>query len=466
MSLLLLLFACAPKPVTVAPPVSPTEPAPESAWSATPDPAATTSAVASPSVATDTTLQQSIADAAALLTTDNKLNAEAALSRLQALAQANPSNAVVQYNLGLAYYQLDRRNDARTAWTEATRKDPKLVKAWLNLGALSMQEDRPEAALSSYESGIKNAPDNIDLRVAAIAALRKLKRYDDAIAQGKAALAINSNAVPIYTNIAMVYLDTGKYDLAAFILRKATEEVAGAEGNANLWAVLGEVYYRKGFEVDARMAFEKALTLDPQQFGALMFFSAYYLDNRDYTAALPLLERAAKLAPTDPSVQLRLGIAYRGMGRYEQAKAAYDEALRLNPQSPEPYRNLAVLYGDYMKSYDAAMDALERYRQAGGGPADELDKWKKDLEKAKKKAEDQKRKEEEARQKAAQPPPAPEPAPVEIVPVEPAPSVPAPAEPAPSVPVPAEPAPAEPAPAPESPPVDPAPGEANPWGGG
>jgi lipopolysaccharide biosynthesis regulator YciM len=270
--------------------------------------------------------------------------------------------------------------------------------------------------------------------------------------------------------------------------------------------MLGEVYLRQSLAGDALLEFRKSLELDPTNLQALQFLANYHLDNRAWADALPLLERASQVAPKDAGVRLSLGVAYRGEGRFDDARKSYEEALRLDGKNPEPHRNLAVLYGDYLKSYDQAVDAIEAYRKAGGGPAKELDDWVAAIRKDQKRSEDKKRRdaerkkrdEEEARAAAAAaaqqpalvpppiepvpvsapapepasvPTPAPEPAPMPTLAPEsapnptPAPAAPSnvwgdsgPAQPAPAAPVaPAEPAPAEPAPVPA---------EQNPWEGG
>jgi tetratricopeptide (TPR) repeat protein len=297
----------------------------------------------------------------------------------------------------------------------ATEVDRTFARAWLNLGALSAQRGQMEAALSSFQAGIREAPMNVPLRIAAIDAHRALKRYPDAVAEAKAALLVDSRAIGIYNSLAAVYLATDQLDMARFMSLKALEVVQGAERNAELQANFGQIYLRTGYPGDALEAFRKALDLDPSQPVALQFLSGYYLDNRNYDDAVPLLTRLVELFPNQAGPRLSLGIAYRGQGRFEDAIKCYDEAKRLDPSNPEPHRNLAVLYGDYMKSWDTALAEIEAYRRGGGGPAAELDAWAAAIAKDKEKALRQQRREEaerrereEAERAAAEPAPAPE----------------------------------------------------------
>lgn len=434
-SLLLLALGCVPKTPpespsavpTVSVPTTPTPvavEAPPAPSPVDPAPAVVASAPAAPvgpdpggKMSADD--RRTLNDAVAMLSTQDTVKAQAALARLQTLTAGNPDAAVVYYNMGLAHLVLGQGDLARKAWMRATEVDPTAARAWLNLGALSARDRRQDLALASYQSGLRYSPQDLGLHVAAVGALRALKRYDDAIAQAKSALLVNSKSMEVYNALALVYLDTKQYDLARFVLDKAKLDIKGAEENAQLHASMGEVFLRLGYPGDALASFKKALDLDPFQVGALQFLGNYHLDNRSYTDATPIWERVCGLLPVEAGPRLNLGISYRGEGRYDDAKRAYDDAMRIDPKNPEPLRDLAVLYGDYMKAYDAAVQAIEDYRKAGGGPSAELDAWITSLRKEQKKAEDRKRREEERRkneEEASKQAPAPEVPPAEPVP--------------------------------------------------
>ncbi|MBM4366937.1 MAG: tetratricopeptide repeat protein, partial [Deltaproteobacteria bacterium] len=386
-----------------------------------------------------------LSDAVAMLTTGDASRARGALDLLKPLTSQYPDRAEIPYNIGVAHNILGDDTEARRSWLRATEVDPAFARAWLNLAALSARKGQHEAALASLQAGIRQNPRDVDLRVAAIATQRQLRRYSEAVAEAKSALKVNSKAIEVYNQLALVYIDTGQTDLAKFMCYKAMEAVEGADQNAQLQTNFGQIYLKDGYPGDAISSFRKALEIDPNQLSSLQFLAGYYLDNRNYSDAIPLLERIVGLMPEAGGARTNLGIAYRGDGRYEDAIKAYNEALRLDPGSAEPHRNLAVLYSDYMKAYDAAINEVEAWRRYGGNSA-EADAWIAQIRKDQEKAEKKRKKDEDARRKqaeedaalAAPPQPAPEPAPA-----------PAP-EPTP--------APGESSPVPE--------GSDTPWGGG
>ena len=341
-------------------------------------------------------LEQKADDAVAFLTTGNIDDARKAINLLSSLEDELPEQAVVPFNLGLAYEILGQTDAARQAFRRATMRDPTLGVAWVKLGLIEESAGNLAGALTQYRTGIERSPEDIDLRVATVAVLMRMGRYDEAAEAAKEALNINSNALSIYSNLGLVYIEQGKLDLAKFIFQKALNSIDGAENNAHVHAYLGRIYYLQGYTFDARKELERALELDPDLVPAMVYLSEYYLDNRAFDDIVPLLERARVLAPEDIAVRMNLGVAYRGLERYEEAEKEYEAVRNLDPRKSEPYINLAILYGDYLKSYEKAIDVLEKYKQMPGADIERADQWIAEVQKERERTEKQKKRREAA----------------------------------------------------------------------
>ena len=59
----------------------------------------------------------------------------------------------------------------------------------------------------------------------------------------------------------------------------------------------------------------------------------------DYEGALVHLERAVALVPNNAGYQAWLGACYKALGRYQEARAALEQALQLDPERQDA-RNL------------------------------------------------------------------------------------------------------------------------------
>ncbi len=73
--------------------------------------------------------------------------------------RAQPDLAAAQNNLGNAYRALERWPEARQAYAEATRLDPKLPWAWANLGLALIHEDRTQDAAAALARAAELADD-------------------------------------------------------------------------------------------------------------------------------------------------------------------------------------------------------------------------------------------------------------------------------------------------------------------
>ena len=137
---------------------------------------------------------------------------------------------------------------------------------------------------------------------------------------------------------------------------------------------------------------------------ALVYLSSIYMEDHRYADTVPLLEKAASKAPENHGVQMTLGVAYRGVGRYDDAQKAYRKALALDPADPDPHLNLGILFGDYLKDYDKALASYNDYLSSGGKESELVEEYVKRTEREKKRAakladRERKRKEREAEAK-------------------------------------------------------------------
>ncbi len=89
-----------------------------------------------------------------------------------------------------------------------------------------------------------------------------------------------------------------------------------------------------GLEADARYrdALDRAV-LDRQLFLPFVNGAAALLRQGQLDAGLWVFQRHAELLPRDPNAQVNLGLALRQVGRSTAARAAYERAMAMSPQS-------------------------------------------------------------------------------------------------------------------------------------
>jgi tetratricopeptide (TPR) repeat protein len=136
--------------------------------------------------------------------------------------------------------------------------------------------------------------------------------------------------------------------------RRLTQESLFLEGREDFFQGRA-LLFDKNFPQAANLL-EESVRIDP---GAAYGFNALgisYLEQADYTKAIPAFRDAARRAQHWSYPLHNLALAYVETGDYQSAIRAYEEAIRLAPQySYLPY-NLAVVYQRLNRRKDAEME--------------------------------------------------------------------------------------------------------------
>jgi len=75
-------------------------------------------------------------------------------------------------------------------------------------------------------------------------------------------------------------------------------------------------------------------------------------DNGLYDFAIKFYQEAADLDPSDPDVHVDMGIAYRRLGKFDEAIAAFKQALAIAPDHALAWFNLALV--EFADKHDSA----------------------------------------------------------------------------------------------------------------
>jgi tetratricopeptide (TPR) repeat protein len=107
------------------------------------------------------------------------------------------------------------------------------------------------------------------------------------------------------------------------------------EGNPGIVFALGNLAFDRGDRAAAKQWYERTLVLDPQYAGALKNLGVLAIDEQQWAAAAPLLERAAQAEPDNATTYYLLARAKMSLGDRDSARAVLKEALRMKPRQPE-----------------------------------------------------------------------------------------------------------------------------------
>jgi TolB-like protein/tetratricopeptide (TPR) repeat protein len=203
-------------------------------------------------------------------------------------------------------------------------------------------------------------PDAYDLYLQAISERDKYSYGGLKAAEGllKGALTVDSEFLDAKTELAVNYLhqiETGLMDGdVGFPLVKATAEQVIAADPDNALARGIEVFtdaarttQAVGNPGELFAAIDELRTLtdaNPGQLQLRIFLMRLYQGTQQMDLALPLMQAARVLDPFNARIYYELGTIYTAMERWDEARAALEKSLEIEPSQPNAIANLAGIH--------------------------------------------------------------------------------------------------------------------------
>ncbi len=94
---------------------------------------------------------------------------------------------------------------------------------------------------------------------------------------------------------------------------------------------------------DAKSAFTGALALEPNWQEPMFQLAFIFMSQKDYTTAITHLEKLNLLNPENANIMNNIGVCYLGLEQTDKAQSAWEQALRLDPNSEIAKKNLEHL---------------------------------------------------------------------------------------------------------------------------
>jgi tetratricopeptide (TPR) repeat protein len=267
------------------------------------------------------------------------------------------------YMMGLIAERCRNPDQAREHYNQALSINERYCKARAAIGVGQLNAGQQGAAEQTFARAIRddNQCTEAYVNLAAIQRQRGGEQVREALNNLRRALAIESDYLPAFNQMALLYLDLAQgqnnnqmLDLAGVVCRQA--QLINRE-YAPIYNTWGLVNLRKDNLIEALSLFERARTLDPSMFEAHMNFGSITIAFRGYEDARTAFARAVELRPGSYDAHIGLGAALRGLRQLPQAQAEYERAIEIDANRPEAYFNLGIIYQDYMSG---SIDDLNR----------------------------------------------------------------------------------------------------------
>jgi tetratricopeptide (TPR) repeat protein len=274
----------------------------------------------------------------------------------QKALQLNPNEDaryVLYLTRGIHHFNRKELERAAIDFRSAQVLKPGQYNAYLNLAQVYLAQGQIEEAAEQMTTALRLRP---PARVVADYHLQRGRyflrdqRYEDAIQACEAALELCPHQPMPHEVCGRAFLALGHFERAEHSFDQYLRQ--GGEAKSDIFRGRGQVRMKLGKYPEAVEDYTRALEGVPdadiyQHRGWAHFFSdAWKLALRDFA-------RAIDLAPEASDAYTGRGLAAVMLGRYREAVADAEVALRLKPDSPEMMHNIACIFAQAIPRAEA-----------------------------------------------------------------------------------------------------------------
>lgn len=201
---------------------------------------------------------------------------------------------------------------------------------------------QPVEALAAYERASRLEPASAQIRAEIAALHARNNRPDEAVAAAKSALKLDADNAEAYWVLGTVY---------AALTEAREEENAGRQLKGQ-----GPVAPQPALPARKEIIgyLEKARPARLYDNSLHMTLARLYLDEENWAKAIEVTSYVVEREPGAVDAAYMLAQAYEGAGKVNDAIAALEEAILVDPDSPRALVYLGELYGRVKKHEDAA----------------------------------------------------------------------------------------------------------------
>lgn len=243
-----------------------------------------------------------------------------AVASYRRLLQADPGQAEVYVNIGIALRAQGRSGEAIACYKQAIQLKPEFVEAYYNLANVLKEQGRLAEAIEYYEQAVRLRPDFPQARYNLANALRSCGRLTEAIDNYNMAIRLKGDYAVAHVNLAMTLKDLGRTDEAVESYKQAIRikpDYSGAHNN------LGIAFKKLGRLDEAIESYTEAIRLSPDYAEAHNNMGIALHARGEHDEALESCERAIELKPDYAQAHWNRSLVLLLNGRFEEGWDEY-----------------------------------------------------------------------------------------------------------------------------------------------
>jgi tetratricopeptide (TPR) repeat protein len=246
-------------------------------------------------------------------------------------------------------------NTAARGFASVVKSDPSFAEAHFNLGLVLQEQGHLQEAIASFEKALVLRPRLHGANLFLAVAQYKLGHFDQARSAAHKETAAYPRDASAWMWLGIIEIGADRPQAAAAALDKAAQL---SPGNVDILYHRGQAHLLVSKESYARM-----LQADPKSWRILQVLAEASSDADRPLESISEYEAAIKLVPTQPGLHDALGAEYRAAGKMQEAEAAFQRELEIDPFNASARYKLGILAidrGDGAKAREFIEAALRQ----------------------------------------------------------------------------------------------------------
>jgi tetratricopeptide (TPR) repeat protein len=313
----------------------------------------------------------------ALLTMDLQRDSDAALKDLAVVLDEKARKTEGANEVSSAYagrgwimLALDRAGEARAAFDEAVKIDPRNVTALVGQGEVLYADGRYTEALTRFDEAVSKDPTGIGPTVGAAKTKIALERLADAKAQLTAARARAPKDMLLALWLGKAEEALGNRAVAEKAYSDAVDLADPANPDAILaYAAFASFLASQGKPADAQAKLDQARSKLPDSPALQRAFGDVAATQGHFDEAVGHYQSALQKNPNDLGTRFRLGTTYRKMNNLDAAAKEFDQIVAVDKEYP----NISLERGLLFEKSGDVQKALEQFESASAKAPKDVD---------------------------------------------------------------------------------------------
>jgi len=269
----------------------------------------------------------------------NEGRVDEAIAEYQHAIELQPNHAFAHFNLGNALVTQRRWSEAAEHFSTALAADPHYANARMNLGLALMQLGRRTEAANQFRDILHDDNGAQDARTNLASLLIAGGEVEEGMTLLRDVVAVDPGLSLAHYHLGLGLEKMGQVDAAENEFR---ETIRLKPNFAEAHLALGNIALGRGNIAPAETSYREAIRLDSNSAEAIYALGNVLAQQQQFEAAMTSYRQALVVDPAHIQARNNLANCQLVTGRFPEAIANYEEVLRLQPQDETVRRNLEI----------------------------------------------------------------------------------------------------------------------------